>query len=868
MKTSKVRLLLSIVAVLVACGVVGFVIQDRLTDGGSAKAQIRNLESFWPARRQAAATELAEYGTDTDLVVPALVKALEDSDTTVRLNAMESLQVFGERSQPAASLLRGMLRQNLQQQVRRRAIALLGVIKDRDSAPLIVEALNDPQLDVRVEAMRSLGRLGTAVSTGPIIDTVLSSLTPESPDELREAAVDTLDSLGRDQEKAARAIADAALKDPSPAVRSKAVAIIKTPIFDFQMPTLISALEDPIPQIRLAAAGNLAWIGMTDDRTVPALCQAALKADDMTREGIGINIDLLILDRPNDHTPAEVMTKRYLTAANELRKVVETRDAAARDQVINVLGRIIATFQKSGKAPLLEPARAAALALVARIDDEKEKPSIRLHAMNQGSLIYQVTDLHSPIRTAAQSGAPGPRDQLHYRSMWIAALGRSITSETPEIPFRAMEILADNFKDRGVDPSFRDAWRKIVPTLTESTKSKDKKIANGAVSILTMLGPEAEEALPTLKALEHDAPDAGTRSAAESAIKSISSASDLKSKDPAIRLAAAETLGRLDWPAARAIPELVAVLKDPDATVRIAAVNAFGALGHLSAPAVQPLATALASDADPRVRTAIVGVLEGIAPRTPVVVDVHLIALRDVDPAVRKAAATFKETPADDTVLAALETALGDPDDAVRTTVAEGLAKILFANPLVVPALLKTLGNDSQRSAVVEVLKNHLDKVSDGADFNRVRSNLPALESTLAAAIPALEQALSLKNDEIRPLVYGLLGRIVSFARLSQDAKLRKAIEPAVQVYLRGLDDDTRAVREDVLARLDAVPIRREEIVAALQKFLERSDVSAEDRETALADLKAQSTPGGPASGGSGAARKKSARGGLTGLVD
>jgi HEAT repeat protein len=868
MTKSKVRVLLSIGAILIACGVAWFVMQDSLTDDGSAEALIRKLESFWPSRRRAAATELAQFGGETDQVVPALVKALNDTDMSVRLSAMESLEVFGERSQPAASVVRDTLKRVPEHRIRQRAIALLGTIKDRESVPLLLEALADPQLDIRLEAIRSLGRLGATVSTGPAIDTLISLLARENPDEIRMAAVETLDSLGRDQERVARSIADVAANDPSPAVRNKAVAIIKTPIYDFQVPTLISALDDPSPQVRLAAGSNLAWIGMTDERIVPALCRAALKADSATREGVGNNIDVLILERPADKTPAEQVTRRYMTAANALGNVLETRDAAAREQVINVLGRLIASFQKSGKSDMLEPARVAVRALLGRIEDEQEKPAIRLRAMNQGGMIYQVSDAHSPIGPTSQSGPASPRDQLHYRAMWIAALGRAIKSETPALPFRAMEILADNFKDRGFDPAFRDAWRKIVPALAEAAKSKDKKNANGAVRILGMLGPEAEEALPSLRALQLDATDAGTGTGVEGAIKSISSAVDLTSKDPAVRLAAVERIRRLDWPAARAIPALVAVLKDPDAMVRVAAANAFGALGHLSEPAVQPLAAALASDADPQVRAAIVGALEKIAPGSPAVLDIHLIALRDVDPVVRKAGATFKDTPADDSVVAALATALGDADGAVRQMVAESFATILFSNPVVVPALVKALRNDSERKSVADVLRNHLENVSDGAEFNGVRSNLPALRSTVAAAIPALDQALSLKNDEISPLVYGLLGRILSFARLSRDADLRKAIEPAVQVYLRGLGESTPAIREEVLGRLDAVPIRGEEIVAALQKFLERPDVSDEERQTAVADLESQKTPGGSASARGAARKKKSARGGLSGLVD
>jgi len=867
MKRSKVRVGLSIVVIAIACGVAGFELKESLGPDGSSEAQIRKLESYWPLRRRAAAIELAHFGAEADKVVPALVKALGDSDREVRVNAIASLQVYGEKSKPAGPVLLGMLKQDLDGPFRQQVVALLGVIKDQEAVPMLAVALGDRDPEVRIQATRSLGRFGSAVSSGPIIDSLLSALGPDNVPELREASVETLDSFARDQERVARAIADLAAKDPSPEVRYTAVGMMKKPRFEFQVPALVAALEDPSARVRLAAGSNLAWIGMTDDRTVPALCRAALTADSTTREGVGINIDVLILERPNDKTPDDQVTRRYLTAANEFRKVLENRDAAAREQVINVLGRLIASYQKSGKSALREPARAAVLALLARVEDEKEAVPLRLHAMNQCSAIHVVSDVPLSGPAASRSGAAAPKDELHYRAMWIAALGRALSSAAPEVRSRAMELLMDNFKDRRSDLSFREAWRKIVPAVAEATKSEDARFSNGALAILGMLGPEAEAALTTLRSLPHDAPGAALGPAVEGAIHSITSIEDLKSKDSAVRIAAARTLGRLDWPAARGLPALITTLKDPETKVRLAAANALGALGQLSEPAVQPLAAALAGEADPVVRVGIVEALDAIGPGAPAVLDAHLMALRDPDPAVRKAGATFRQAPVDDSVVSALETALGDPNDEVRTTVAGSLAKILFVNPMVVPALMKALADDRQKKGVAEALSNHLAQTSEEADFRRVRGNLPGLKAVLTRAMPAIGKTLSKKDEEIGPLVYGLLGRIVSFARQSRDADLRKAIEPALEIYLQGLDESTPAIREEVLGRLDAIPIRRDDIVRALHKFLEKPDLSPEDRQTADADLNAQSTPGGP-DAAKGSRRQKGAGKGLARLVE
>jgi hypothetical protein len=185
----------------------------------------------------------------------------------------------------------------------------------------------------------------------------------------------------------------------------------------------------------------------------------------------------------------------------------------------------------------------------------------------------------------------------------------------------------------------------------------------------------------------------------------------------------------------------------------------------------------------------------------------------------------------------------------VRQQVASSLTQILFQNPAVIPALLKSLRDDAQRNAVLEALRNHLETTSATAEFSRVRTDLPKLKAVLGAAIPALVEAQSQNSDEISPAIFSLQGRVVSFSRVSRDGDLRKAIEPALQVYLRGRDESDPAIRSGVLGRLQGIPIRRTDIVAALKAFLERSDLSAEDRRAALLALQAQDTSREPKNG-------------------
>ncbi len=830
--------------ILVSVGVCGFALinlKDTYWPDDSLAGRLRQLGSKWVSQRRAAAADLARFNPDSEKAVPALYKALEDPDLEVRRNVLVSLDSFGEKSRPAGPALRQRLKQDPDPKIRRDAMALLGRLKDKESLPILIETLDDNDLATRAEAIRSLGRFGPSIASKPLIEKVLSFLHEGQPEELRAASLDTLDSLARGDERIARVTADAAAKDPSGAVRKKAVNLL-VPKFDFVVPTLVAALDDPEPQVRLAAGDKLAWIGMSDDRTVPALCHAALKADDVTREGIGIVFSQLILDRSDDQTPRDLLDRRFQTAVRELRKVVETRDAAARVDVVDVLGRIIASYEKSRKPGLLEPARAALDTLLARIDDKGEEIPLRLHAMDQWSLVQMLVQT-KPYYSRGEASGPGGearKDELHATAVWIATLGKMLKDPDSAVRARAVEILVDSFKDPLADAPFRETWRKLVPALAEATRSDDALVRSGALTILTLLGPEAGQALASLRSLAHDTQDSAVRTAAEAAIKSMASLDDLKSKDPAARIAACEELGRIGWRATPALPALIGALKDSEAKVRLAAVSALHALGSADGATVTSLATRLTAETDASVRVAILDALEAIAPGSRPVLDAHLSALHDQDPQVRKAAASFRKVPAEDSVVAALAAALGDPSDQVRLAAAHSLSEIMFENATVIPTLVKALGNSAQREESLKALDEHLEKVSDRSEFGRVRSNLPGLRSTLDQAISALKQALNFKNDEVRTRVFGLLGRIAGFSSLSRDADLQKSIEPALRPFLGGLDDGNPEIRQAVLGRLDSIAVCRADVVAALLKDLQRPDQSDEDHQKAVAALAAQ----------------------------
>jgi hypothetical protein len=201
------------------------------------------------------------------------------------------------------------------------------------------------------------------------------------------------------------------------------------------------------------------------------------------------------------------------------------------------------------------------------------------------------------------------------------------------------------------------------------------------------------------------------------------------------------------------------------------------------------------------------------------------------------AGASFQKVPADESLASALASALGDPNQDVRAKVASSLSEVLFESSTVAPALLKALQDETKRKGTLEKLDSFLDTTPTPADLRRVRL------ATLSALIPAMKEAMAVNDEQIKLIVYRVLGRIVAFSRFSGDEKVRKAVEPALSLYLAGLDESDPAIREEVLGHVGSVPIRRRDIGLSLNKFLERPDCGDQEKEQARLALKELASP-------------------------
>ncbi len=155
---------------------------------------IERLQSNSLETRRQAASVLA-YGSlpDGHLAVPALTKALTDSDERVRSGAAASLGNLGPKAESAADgLTRACHDPSLS--VAKSATSALGRIGSQGVRGL-VEALKDERTEVRETAANALGEVGMeATSAIP----ALSMAANDADRGVHDAAIETLSKLGPD----------------------------------------------------------------------------------------------------------------------------------------------------------------------------------------------------------------------------------------------------------------------------------------------------------------------------------------------------------------------------------------------------------------------------------------------------------------------------------------------------------------------------------------------------------------------------------------------------------------------------------------------------------------------------------------------
>jgi serine/threonine-protein kinase len=246
----------------------------------------------------------------------------------------------------------------------------------------------------------------------------------------------------------------------------------------------------------------------------------------------------------------------------------------------------------------LGPSKHAVAALIEALDDSE--PNVRAGAVraleqigsDASSAIPALTrlsksDAHEPVRMLAVHALGSVRSSS-------GSSGLTVIAYIAPVAAAAMALAALAWARRRFGPT-------AVPILIEDLKSNRVAVRRRATRILSLLGPNANEAVPALLLALKDG-DEGVRHGADVALGKIGLHNKravpdliaaLRDKDPFVRTRAAVLLGKLGPAAKAAIPTLIEVLKDPIDLVRVEAVQSLGRIDVEANQAIPHLSRAI-----------------------------------------------------------------------------------------------------------------------------------------------------------------------------------------------------------------------------------------------------------------------------------
>jgi len=495
--------------------------------------------------------------------VGPLLEALDDEDPLVRSQVMRTLNELNldtcprdetqrpgarHRISPLASLyLKALEDPDLRVRVAA-ASGLRGAgVPSVDGVPLLEKILKDKDARVRAGAATGL-RAYAADADVPVAK--LEDLLSDTEPEVVQAAWETLSTTGPGQAPRSEVAVPALvtlLRHEDASIREWAARKMGgvDPRTAGSLSGLLPVLEDPEPQVRLAAAASLAHLGAGPDVVLPPAIEILMDPDQDPWlhclalgpiEPLGPRaeaaIPALVRALPYDWSrcpggPAHLLAEIGPAALPALLGALRRADAPMRHQIMSALNWV-------KDLPMHEVAA--------------------LMADEQADVRAAMIRILSKRKTWAETATP---------QLLLAA-----SDESPAV--RAAAIRALSRAD--LDPA---VFVPLLARIAETGTSEDRKAAARA------LGSLGREAGPAATAL----------------------AGATKDPDPATRSAAARALGKTGRGEPVVVEALAALLRDPEADVRRDAAGALGKIGSPALSTVPALKTTL-QDEDPKVAKA------------------------------------------------------------------------------------------------------------------------------------------------------------------------------------------------------------------------------------------------------------------------
>lgn len=717
-------------------------VAGALVLGASAEESPEKLAQQLTAQdvaiRRDAAYQLNRLGPAAKPVLAALIKALEDEDKQVWSSAVTALANFGPEARDAIPVLiagmdtrgqRGRRARDARQLVMRNSFALsrIGSV----AVPPLIEALKTDDAGLRAGAARALGPMGAAARDA--VPLLVKNLG-DGRDPVREETVTALGLIGAEAGPAlVTALSDADARRRGGA--ALALAQISPPFLPAMesVEKALSGEKDAV--VRAALLTAVPKLGGSPERSLSALIPSVLGEDEAVRHAA---LNALLLNR-----------SLRKVAVPKLAAALKDPNPAVREKAARALGRFGAD---------------AVPALPALIE-----------------------------ATRVSGGAPAFADALaQMGSPVLPMLLKTLETGKPEESAWVLRAL-------------RGFGAPAVPILSEALKSEKPSVRAAAASALGAMGRDAADAVNPLFVLAEDSNHEVQAAALRALVAQRADSGRLKpllqsaltSKDADVRKAAAAGTAALGGAAQLGVQALVDLLADDDAAGRIAAVQALGQLGEQAAPAMEALAAKLtdpalqiliietlgkigpaAGPAVPKLaelakstdqRASVLPALVKIGPKAAPALPLIYACLNDPAGDVRAAAASAVAAVESDEskVLATLLPLASDPSARMRKTVAVALASKGAAAKPAVPAFVKMLSVETERSDAMRALKGI------GVD-----------------SVPDLKKMLLVKDAKVRTFACERLGALGPAAKeaapqlhelLQQDAALAGPINAALK---------------------------------------------------------------------------------------
>lgn len=484
--------------------------------------------------RIAAIQTLARIGPEAEEAVPELIKALAHKDRRVSYSAGDALGRIGPAAGNAADVLIGILREKGTLDEVGGVKALVGI--GDGVVPHLGRAVRDEKnAALREQAAVILGDMGPkAARAVPDLIQSLSMKNGQAAIALAKIGEPAVPAVGKALDEALRTKAEtrvplaSALRSIGPGAADAA-------------PVLMAALKDDDGVVRLFAAETLRKIDASDK---------------MARVLVPVYIDLSKGPKRGFRTESiralGAIGPEAKDAMKTLRDALQDADPVIRSEAAETLGWI-----GQADAAVIDD-------LTAALKDPRVR---RAAAFSLGRLGPASAPAIPALLDAARADLSCGEALRQIGAKSVPAIRDALLKDkdTARVRERLVEILA------GFGPAAADA----APALILILKNGDPEVREDAVVALAAIGPQAKPALPTLaRSLNAAWVKAMAKIDAPASLPYWTEAL-LEHRDPAVRLAIAQSLGEMGAAANKAMPTLARVVReDASPYVRAAAAEA------------------------------------------------------------------------------------------------------------------------------------------------------------------------------------------------------------------------------------------------------------------------------------------------------